>query len=48
VVHGHPRKKGSKRDKPKGSPIKCYTGDKKGLKKARAMHYAIMMSKKGR
>jgi hypothetical protein len=45
-VHGHLRKKGSKRDKPKGSIIKCYPGTKVGLQKARAMHYAIIKSKK--
>jgi len=44
VVHGHPKKKGSKTDKPKGSIIKCHPT----AKKAYAQHYAIMMSQKGK
>jgi len=48
VVHGHPRKKGSKRDKPKGSNIKCYSFKKYGkagaYRKAHAMHSAITHS----
>jgi len=38
VVHGHPKKAGSKTDKPEGSIIKCF--DTK--KEADAMHRAIM------
>jgi len=49
VLHGHPKKKGSKRDKPKGSVIKCYSIAKYGLqgawRKARAQHYAIMKNR---
>ena len=48
VVHGHPQKPGSARDKPKGTPIKCWSystwGKKEAIKKAQAMHYAIMKS----
>jgi len=48
VVHGHPKKVGSKTDKPIGTPIKCYSFDKYGrkeaIKKAHAMHYAIQKS----
>ena len=40
VVHGHPKKKGSKTDKPKGSIIKCF----KDKDKARKMHTAIVLS----
>ena len=40
VVHGHPKKKGSKTDKPKGSVIKCFSSRKKAM----SMHYAIRMS----
>lgn len=42
VVHGHPRKKGSKTDKPMGSVIKCFNN----ARDAFAMHYAIVMSQK--
>ena len=44
VVHGHPKKKGSKTDKPKGSVIKCFPGTPEGKKKAEAMHRAILAS----
>ena len=51
VVHGHAQKKGSKTDKPKGTPIHSFKytpGDKasetKARKKAYAMHSAIMHS----
>ena len=51
MVHGHPRKVGSKTDKPKGSVIKCYpfkpgseTSEANAKRKADAQHYAIMMS----
>lgn len=46
VVHGHAQKKGSKRDKPKGSNIKCYCGPsmKENWRKAQAMHAAIRHS----
>jgi len=46
VLHGHKKKKGSKRDKPKGTIIKCYCGPnmKENWRKARAMHYAILHS----
>lgn len=46
VIHGHPRKAGSKRDKPEGTAIKCYSiakyGEAGAWRRARAMHYAIM------
>jgi hypothetical protein len=52
VVHGHPQKKGSARDKPKGSIIKCYSfepGNKRSeaaaRAKAQAMHSAIMANR---
>jgi hypothetical protein len=50
VLHGHPKKAGSKTDKPKGSIIKCYCGAdmKDNWKKAEAMHYAITQSQKKR
>lgn len=48
VVHGHKKKKGSKRDKPKGTPIKCFPNTKDGRKKARAMHTAIVINQKKR
>jgi len=38
VVHGHPKKPGSKTDKPKGTVIKCFPTKKE----AEAMHRAIM------
>lgn len=48
VVHGHPKKAGSKRDKPKGTVIKCYSfskyGRKEAINKAHKMHYAIVKS----
>lgn len=40
VVHGHPQKKGSKTDKPKGSVIKCFESKEKAM----AMHRAILIS----
>lgn len=42
VLHGHPKKKGSKTDRPLGSVIKCFNTEKE----ARAMHTAILMSQK--
>ena len=54
VVHGHPKKKGSKTDKPKGSIIKCYSftpGNKvsetRAHNKAKAHHAAIVISQHG-
>ena len=53
VVHGHPKKTGSKSDKPKGTIIKCYPFDPKvkssearAKKKASAMHRAILLRQK--
>jgi hypothetical protein len=40
VVHGHPMKKGSKTDKPKGSIIHCFPT----RKQAEAQHKAIVIS----
>ena len=40
VIHKHPRKKGSKTDKPVGTVIKCF--DTK--EEADAMHKAILIS----
>jgi len=46
VVHGHPKKAGSKTDKPEGSIIKCFSGpDAKS--RAQAMHKAIMANNEG-
>jgi hypothetical protein len=42
VVHGHPKKKGSKTDQPKGTVI----GRHKTKAAAQAQHRAIMASKK--
>lgn len=42
VIHGHPKKVGSKVDKPKGSVIHCFTTKKAAL----AQHRAIMANKK--
>jgi len=48
VVHAHPQKKGSKRDKPPGTPIKCWSISKYGnagaRRRALAMHRAIAAS----
>jgi hypothetical protein len=41
VVHGSPKKKGSKTDKPKGTIIKCFDTESEALK----MHRAIEISK---
>lgn len=41
VLHGHPKKKGSKTDKPKGATIACHNTRKEAL----AQHRAIMASK---
>lgn len=46
VLHGHPKKAGSKTDKPAGTPIKCYPFSGEGgragaIKKAYSQHYAI-------
>lgn len=53
MVHGHPMKAGSKRDKPIGTPIKCYPFDPKvkgsearAKRKASAMHRAILLRQK--
>lgn len=52
VVHGHPRKPGSKTDKPKGTIIKCYSiekfGDAGAKKRAMAQHAAILISQQRR
>lgn len=51
VVHAHPKKPGSKTDKPIGTIIHCYPGkksDKSALRKAIKLHYAIKMSEKRR
>ena len=40
VLHGHPKKAGSKTDKPPGTIIKCF----KTKAEAQAMHRAILMS----
>ena len=55
VVHGHPMKKGSKTDKPKGTIIKCYSftpGNKQSeanaKAKAKKMHQAILISESKR
>lgn len=52
VVHGHAQKKGSKRDKPKGSVIHSYSFKKYGrlgaIGKAKAMTTAITLSEIGR
>lgn len=52
VLHGHPKKKGSKRDKPQGSVIKCYSfnpsvkgSEARAKSKALKMHKAIMASR---
>lgn len=51
VLHGHPKKEGSKTDKPAGSVIKCFSfsehGKDEAIKKAYAMHSAIVNSEKG-
>jgi hypothetical protein len=48
VRHGHAKKPGSERDKPKGTVIKRYPfakyGRKKAIEKAHKMHYAITKS----
>jgi len=44
VVHGHPKKKGSKTDKPAGTIIKCF----RTKKEAEAMHQAILISQQSR
>lgn len=44
VLHAHPQKRGSKRDKPPGSVIKCFSSRKKAV----AMHSAIKASQKGK
>ena len=41
VLHGHPKKKGSKTDKPKGAVIACHPSKKKAV----AQHRAIVISK---
>ena len=52
VLHGHSRKPGSPRDKPKGTVIKCYdfvSGNKRSESiakaKAHALHRAIVANK---
>jgi len=44
VYHAHPKRKGNKTDKPKGTLIKAFHTKKEAL----AMHRAIMISKKKR
>ena len=44
VYHAHPKRKGSKTDKPRGTLIKAFSTKKKAL----AMHRAIMANKKKR
>lgn len=49
VLHGHPKKPGSKTDKPAGSVIKCFPFSGEGgrdgaIKKAYQQHYAITKS----
>lgn len=53
VVHGHPKKKGSKTDKPIGTVIKCFNfnpkvkgSEARAKAKAMAMHRAIMAKQK--
>ena len=55
VVHGHPKKKGSKTDKPKGTIIKCYSfnpkikgSEARAKAKANKMHAAIMIQKQNK
>lgn len=55
VVHGHPKKKGSKRDKPPGTAIHCYkfgsgtdNTEDEARQKAFKMHYAIAKSQERR
>lgn len=52
VVHAHPKKEGSTTDKAPGTAIECYSiakyGNEGARKKANAMHYAIVMSERGR
>lgn len=52
VVHGHPPNPENPNDKPIGTPIKCYSiakyGKDEALKKAQAMHYAIVKSQEKR
>ena len=43
MAHAHPRKKGSKTDKPIGTVIKCFPGTSAGRKRANAMHQAILI-----
>jgi len=40
VIHAHPKKAGSKTDKPEGSVIKCFRSKKDAIK----MHQAILFS----
>lgn len=42
VLHAHPKKEGSKTDKPEGSVIKCFSSEKMAI----AMHQAILISQK--
>jgi len=44
IIHAHPRKKGSKTDKPPGSIIKCFATKKEADK----MHQAILISQQKR
>ena len=44
VVHGSPKRPGSKTDKPRGTVIKCFTSKEEAQK----MHTAILLSKRGR
>lgn len=48
VLHGHPKKEGSKTDKPIGTPIKCWSieeyGELEAKRRATRMHRAILFS----
>lgn len=50
VRHAHKPKVGSETDKPIGTVIKCYSFEKYGkdnaIKKAHALHYAIILSER--
>lgn len=50
VVHGHPKKPGSKTDKPMGTVIKCYSiaeyGEEGAHRRALKHHAAILFSQR--
>lgn len=48
VVHSHPQKPGSSRDKPPGTIIKCFPHTAEGRERALAMHRAILASQEAR